>query len=37
MINVYSIFLGNVEEKRPLGKARRCLENSIRMDRREIV
>jgi hypothetical protein len=35
--NVYSIFVGKLEGKRPLGRPRRGCENNIRMDLREIA
>jgi hypothetical protein len=36
MRNVYSIFVGKPEGKRPLGRPRRRWEDNIRMDLREI-
>jgi hypothetical protein len=34
--NVYRVFMGKPEEKRPLGRARSRWEDGIRMDVREI-
>jgi hypothetical protein len=36
MRNVYNILVGNLEEKRPLGKPGRRWEDNTRMDLREI-